>query len=562
MADGAYEAYESPVHGSKGANSLHMRYPIPVVQSPPCWACQIKACLLSVTETSDFFITGNDRSRQRTMTIAAMCSTGIEGLDAILAGGLPCNRMYAIEGTAGLGKTTLALQFLMEGAQRGEKGLYISLSETKAELESAARSHGWSLDDVAVVDMSTLQQLAAPAQSTVFHSSEVELNQATKALIKKIEDADPSRIVFDSLFEMRLLAQSPIRYRRQMLALKQVFGLRKCTVLLLEDTSLVSADMQIANLVNGVIQLESMKTEYGSERRRLSITKLRGVNFIGGSHDYVIRKGGLQVFPRLIAYDRSTDYPTGIASSGLKNLDALLGGGLNRGTSSLVLGPAGSGKSIIVTQFAYAAAERGDRVLVLSFEESTRNMMERAKILGVPLDQHVADGIVTIMQIDPADSTPGELAQVVMKRVEKHDVKVVVIDSLNGYLQAMPQEQFLILHMHELLAHLGRQGVVTLMILAQHGLVIDMTTPVDVTYLADTVVLLRYFELNGHVRKAISVVKRRNGPHENTIREMSIVNNRLVIGEVIEGFQGLLTGPPVTEIVSKPKRRPASEPAT
>ncbi|MBA3709972.1 MAG: AAA family ATPase [Planctomycetes bacterium] len=496
------------------------------------------------------------------MTQATVCSTGIEGLDAILAGGLPRDRMYAIEGTAGVGKTTLALQFLMEGVQRGEKGLYISLSETKPELESVARSHGWSLDDVAVVDMSTLQQFVAPAQSTVFHSSEVELNQATKTLIKNIEDAEPSRIVFDSLFEMRLLAQSPIRYRRQMLALKQVFGLRKCTVLLLEDTTLVPSDMQIANLVNGVIQLESMKTEYGSERRRLSITKLRGVNFIGGSHDYVIRKGGLQVFPRLIAYDRSTDYPTGIASSGLKNLDLLLGGGLNRGTSSLILGPAGSGKSIIVTQFAYAAAERGDRVLVLSFEESTRNMMERAKLLGVPLDQHVANGIVTIMQIDPADVTPGELAQVVMKRVEKHDVKVVVIDSLNGYLQAMPQEQFLILHMHELLAFLGRQGVVTLMILAQHGLVIDMSTPVDVTYLADTVVVLRYFEVHGHIRKAISVVKRRNGPHENTIREMSIVNNRLVIGEQIEGLQGVLTGPPVTEIVSKPKRRHASEPAT
>lgn len=495
------------------------------------------------------------------MTTSTVCSTGIEGLDAILAGGFPRERMYAIEGTAGVGKTTLALQFLMEGVHRGEKGLYISLSETNPELASVARSHGWSLDDVAVVDMSALQQLSAPSQSTVFHSSEVELNQATKALIKKIEEANPSRIVFDSLFEMRLLAQSPIRYRRQLLALKQVFGARFCTVLLLEDTTLVPSDMQIANLVNGVIQLETTKTEYGSERRRLSVTKLRGVNFIGGSHDYVIRKGGLQVFPRLIAYDGLIDYPKGIASSGLENLDALLGGGLSRGTSSLILGPAGSGKSIIVTQFAYAAAKRGDRVLILSFEESTRNMMERAKLLGVPLDQHVADGLVTIMQIDPADVTPGELAQVVVQRVENHDVKVVVIDSLNGYLQAMPQEQFLILHMHELLSFLGRQGVVTLMILAQHGLVIDMSTPVDVTYLADTVVVLRYFEIHGHIRKAISVVKRRNGPHENSIREMSIASNRLVIGEKIEGFQGVLTGPPVTEIIGKAGGKPSSGPA-
>lgn len=474
----------------------------------------------------------------------ALCSTGIPGLDTILRGGLPTNRFYSIEGRAGTGKTTLGLRFLIEGVRRGERVLYISLSETQSELQSVAEAHGWSLDGISVVDLSTVQQLVAPAQSTVFHSAEVELNQATHVLIKRIEEVAPTRIVFDSLFELRLLAQAPIRYRRQMLALKQVLASRSCTVLLLEDAGAVHSDMQIENMVNGVIILEATKTEYGSQRRRLSITKLRGVNYFGGSHDLVIKKGGLVVFPRLVAEARSADYPRGRISSGIANLDALLGGGLDRGTSSLLMGPAGAGKSIIATQYAHATAERGDRVLILSFEESTRNLIERAGNLGVPIDAHVASGMITIVPVDPAELTPGELAHLVIEHVERNGTKLVVIDSLNGYLQAMPHEQFLILHLHELLAVLGCRGVVTILVLAEHGLVSEMETPANVTYLADTVVILRYFEALGSVRKAISVIKKRNGPHENTIRELMIANSRLTIGQPIADYQGVLTGIP------------------
>ncbi|HYE06730.1 MAG TPA: ATPase domain-containing protein [Planctomycetota bacterium] len=492
------------------------------------------------------------------MSDAALCSTGIAGLDAILDGGLPRDRLSAIEGPAGVGKTTLGLQFLLEGVRRGEKGLYISLSETKAELQAVARSHGWSLDGLAVVELSSLQQMAQPVQSTVFHSSELELNHITQSLIRTIEEAEPRRVVFDSLFELRLLAQAPIRYRRQLLALKQFFAERSATVLLLEDRTSVHPDMQVDNMVNGVIRMESLKTEFGAERRRLSIVKMRGAGFTGGNHDYLIRKGGMEVFPRLITVTDDTGYAKANVSSGIPNLDALVGGGLARGTSSLVMGPAGCGKSIIVTQFAHAAAERGDGVMILSFEESTRNLLERARLLHMPLDAHVAAGRVVIMPIDPAELTPGELASRVMERIVRDDVRMVVIDSLNGYLQAMPQEQFLVLHLHELLSHLGRHGVVTLMVLAQHGLIHSIMTPADVTYLADNVIVVRYFEALGRVRKAISVVKKRNGPHENTIRELSIADSRLVIGDVVQGLQGVLTGVPA---MAPESALPAAKPA-
>lgn len=481
---------------------------------------------------------------QNTTAGADICSTGIAGLDTILGGGLPRDRMYAVDGASGVGKTTLGLQFLFEGVRRGEKVLYIALSETKTELDAITRSHGWSMDGVTVIELTSLQQLSASEQSTVFHSSEFELNHVTKALAEQIERADPRRVVFDSLFELRLLAQAAIRYRRQMLALKQLFAPRSVTVLLLEDPGMVPADMHIDNMVNGVIRMEAIKTEYGAERRRLSIVKLRGVGYTSGSHDYVIRKGGLQIFPRLIALAESSDYQQGRVSGGIENLDKLLGGGLDRGSSSLLVGPAGCGKSILTAQFAFAAAERGERVLMLSFEENTRNLLERATSLGMPLAGHVESGLVKIIQIDPAELTPGELAVTVTTQVVNEGVALVIIDSLNGYLQAMQQEQHLILHLHELLSHLGRLGVVTLMVLAQHGMIDSVVTPADITYLADSVVVLRYFEAMGHVRKAISVIKKRNGPHENTIREFSVAGGRLVIGDIIEGYQGILAGVP------------------
>lgn len=476
-----------------------------------------------------------------------ICSTGIPGLDTILGGGLPRDRLYAIEGASGVGKSTLGLQFLFEGQRRGEKVLYITLSETKAELDSIAQSHGWSLDGVTVIELASLQQLTAPEQSTVFHSSELELNHVTKGLIQQIAQADPQRIVFDSLFELRLLAQAAIRYRRQMLALKQLLAPRSVTVLLLEDPGMIPADMQIDNMVNGVIRMEAVKTEYGAERRRLSVVKLRGVGYTGGNHDYVIRKGGLKVFPRLIAFSGLSDYLKGRISSGVENLDALLGGGLDRGSSSLIVGPAGCGKSVLTAQFAFAAAERGERVLILSFEESTRNLLERSAALGMPLERHVGSGLVKIVAVDPAELTPGELAVSVIECASREGFRLVIVDSLNGYLQAMPQEQFLILHLHELLTHQGRLGVVTILVLAQHGLIDSLMTPADVTYLADTVIVLRYFEALGRVRKAISVVKKRNGPHENTIRELSTAEGRLTISDVIQGYQGVLTGVPTAD---------------
>jgi circadian clock protein KaiC len=472
-----------------------------------------------------------------------ICSTGISGLDKILGGGLPRDRLYAIEGPSGVGKTTLGLQFLFEGVRLGEKVLYITLSETKAELAAIAASHGWSLEGIAIVELTSLQQFSASEQSTVFHSSEIELNHATRALAQLIGQADPRRIVFDSLFELRLLAQAAIRYRRHMLALKQLLAPRAVTVLLLEDPGTIPPDMRIDNMVNGVIRLEALKTEYGAERRRLSVVKLRGVGYRSGNHDYVIRKGGLQVFPRLVASADSSDYPKGRVSGGLANLDTLLGGGLDRGTSTLIIGPAGSGKSLLSAQFAFAAAQRGDRVLILSFEESTRNLLARCAALGMPLEEHVAQGRVRVVQIDPAELTPGEVAVIVTDHVHA-GFGMVLIDSLNGYLQAMVQEQFLVLHLHELLAQLSRLGAVTLLVLAQHGLVDSIVTPADVTYLADTVIVLRYFEAVGRVRKAISVVKKRNGPHENTIRELSVTDGRLAIGDEIAGFQGIFTGIP------------------
>jgi circadian clock protein KaiC len=482
--------------------------------------------------------------------------TGIPGLDYILRGGLPANHLYLIEGDPGTGKTTLALQFLLEGLRIGEKGLYVTLSETKSELNAVAKSHGWSLDGIGLFELASLEQrLQATEQYTVFHPSEVELSETTGRICEEVEKTQPARVVFDSLSEMRLLAREPLRYRRQVLALKQFFAGRRCTVLLLDDRTSQESDLQLQSIAHGVIRLERMAVEYGGARRRLTLAKMRGLQFREGFHDFNIQPGGLSVYPRLVAAEsRIPDAPPDgnqreEAKSGIAELDALVGGGIHFGTSTLVLGPAGSGKSTLLTQYAVALAEAGEPVVCYLFEETRENFLERAAGLGLDLRSQVESGRVALEQIDPAEMSPGEFSHKVRLAVEGKPgdtpVRVVMIDSLNGYLNAMPSESFLLLQMHELLTYLNERGVLTLMILAQHGLVgSHMQSPVDVTYLADTVIILRYFEAFGEVRLAVSVIKKRTGGHERSIREFRISPQGVRIGGPLKDFEGVLTGVP------------------
>jgi circadian clock protein KaiC len=477
---------------------------------------------------------------------AGLSATGISGLDTILCGGLPSDRLYLVQGEPGTGKTTLALQFLLEGARRGEKCLYITFSETQSELRSVSDSHGWDISALEFFDLSTIEhQLQPESQNTVFHSSEVEMNQTVRLILDEIDRVQPRRVVFDSVTELRMLAETSFKYRRQILALKQIFSKRSCTVLFLDDLTAAPRDLQVQSIVHGVIQLQKLHPEFGDERRRLSIVKLRGVQFIGGNHDYVIRKGGLKVFPRMIASEHMGNFPRETPiSSGIPHLDSLLGGGLDPGTSSLFMGPAGTGKSTLAIQFAYAAAERGEKAAIFAFEESLQTMLARTAALGMDLQKHIKSGLLHIQKVDPAELSPGEFADLIRTRVLREDLKVISIDSLNGYLHAMPQEEFLTLQLHELLAFLGNQGVVTLLVLAQQGMMGMMQTPVDLTYLADTVIVTRYFEAVGSVRKAVSVIKKRAGLHETTIRELNIQKGGIVVGEPLTNFQGVLTGVP------------------
>jgi circadian clock protein KaiC len=474
-------------------------------------------------------------------------ATGVEGLDSILAGGLPTDRIYLIEGEPGTGKTTLALQFLMEGERRGEAGLYITLSETKEELRAVAASHGWSLDGFHIYEMVPLEDSLKPEeQYTIFHPSEVELSETTSAVLEEVERIRPRRVVFDSLSEMRLLAREPLRFRRQILALKQYFAGRRSTVLLLDDKVADGKELQVESIAHGVISLEHLAVEYGAERRRLRVIKLRGSRFRGGYHDFNIETGGVRVFPRLVAAEHRQVAAQESVRSGVAELDALLGGGLDRGTSTLVIGPAGSGKSSLASQFAVAAAERGERAAVFIFDELRETFVMRAEGMGIGVRKFVDTGLLTLQQVDPAELSPGEFAHAVWRVAEGDGgAGVVVIDSLNGYLNAMPEERFLTLHMHELLTYLNQQGVVTLLIMAQHGFLGSaMQTPVDVSYLADTVLMLRYFEAGGAVRRALSVVKKRTGTHENTIREMEVTSEGIRVGRVLTDFRGVLTGVP------------------
>lgn len=472
--------------------------------------------------------------------------TGIEGLDSILRGGLIQKRMYLVEGDPGCGKTTLGLQYLLAGARRGERCMLVALSETAEELEAIATEHGWSLEGINVFELRPSEELlGVDSRYTMFHPSEVELTETTKALLTEAERVKPVRLVFDSLSELRLLAQNPLRYRRQILALKEFFSRQQCTVLLLDDQTGGQADMQLRSMVHGVISLERRSPEYGVSRRRLEVIKLRGWAFSEGYHDYRIKRGGLEVFPRLIAAEHTTSPSRDTIGSGINALDTLLGGGLTRGTSTLITGPAGSGKSSIAAHYAMSAATRGEVASMFVFDESVQTLIERCSGLGFDIRAMVESGRLRLHQVDPAQMTAGQFSHVVQTEAGQNNARLVVIDSLNGYLHSMPGERLLTVHLHELLTYLGQKGVTTLLIMAQHGMVAASTeAPVDTSYLADTVILTRFFESQAEVRQAISVIKKRTGQHERTIREMKLGSCGIMIGEPLREFEGVLTGTP------------------
>ncbi len=472
--------------------------------------------------------------------------TGIEGLDDVLAGGLHRNRLYLVEGHPGTGKTTLALQFLLEGRDRGERVLYFTLAETAEELRHSAESHGWSLDGVEIFEVISAEALLDESQrQSLLYSSDLELGETTKSIFAKMDEFKPARVEIDSLSEIRLLAQSSLRYRRQVLAMKHRFSQQGATVLLLDDMTSEALDKTVHSVAHGVIKLEELAPDYGAERRRLRIVKYRGQRYRGGFHDFNIHEGGIMLFPALVAAEHRIGFGRDKVGSGIETFDELLGGGLERGTSALVLGPAGSGKTLLTLSFIFAALRRGERAAIFAFDEDIGLLAARANSMGMDLAQHTQSGQLVLQQIDAAEHSPGEFAQCVRDSVEKHKATCVLIDSLNGYQLSMPEERYLILHMHELLTHLNRSGIVTFLTVAQHGLVgSDMQSPVDLTYLSDTVILLRYFEAMGRVRRAVSVIKKRDGFHENAIREFLISSQGVQVGAALEAFQGVLRGIP------------------
>jgi circadian clock protein KaiC len=470
---------------------------------------------------------------------------GIPGLDDITAGGLARGRMYLLEGSPGTGKTTIATQFLIEGAARGERALYITLSETEAEFREGAASHGWDLNNIDIFELIPPENLLdEDQQQSLLYSSDLELGETTRRIFEAFEQVKPDRVVLDSLSEILLLAQSPLRFRRQTLALKHYFSRNGATVLMLDDLTTSSNDRTMHSIAHGVIHLEETAPDYGSERRRLRVIKYRGQHYRGGYHDFLIEGGGTRVFPRLVSAEHKSDFDRTPVVARPEELNALLGGGLDRGSSTLVLGPAGTGKSLLTLIFVVSAIERGENAAVFIFDEELGLLFNRARGLGIDLQAMVHSKKLVIEQIDAAELTPGEFSERVRRCVELHEARTVVIDSLNGYQAAMPGEQALILHMHELLQYLNRQGASTFLTVAQHGLVGDMKAPVDVTYLADTVILLRYFEAAGRVRRAMSVIKKRTGAHEDTIREYMIDSRGITVGQPLREFQGVLRGVP------------------
>ena len=472
--------------------------------------------------------------------------TGVTGLDDVLSGGLTRRHVFLLEGSPGTGKTTIALQFLLEGSAHGERCLYISLSETEDELRDSALSHGIEIgEQVEIFELVPPESLLdADQQQSLLYSSDLELGETTKLIFEAFERVKPQRVVIDSLSEIRLLAQSSLRYRRQILALKHFFSRSDATVLLLDDMTADALDKTVHSVVHAVIHLEQLAPDYGSERRRLRVIKYRGQSFRGGYHDFVIKTGGVAVFPRLRAVEHRTDFERTTLKSGIQEFDELLGGGIERGSSTLLIGPAGTGKSLFALQFVDAAIKQGGKAAIFIFDEELGLLFARTRTMGFDLEKMRDDGLIHIEQLDAAELSPGEFAQRVRDRVTSFDARTVVIDSINGYQASMPEENALILHMHELLQYLNRQGTNTFLTVAQHGLVGDMKSPVDVTYLADTVILLRYFEALGKVRRAVSVIKKRTGRHEETIREFRITHVGLTLGEPLSGFQGVLRGVP------------------
>jgi len=494
-------------------------------------------------------MSGAKKEVNRAESDSDRCPTGVEGLDNILAGGFPRDCFYLIQGDPGSGKTTMALQFLLEGLKRGENVFYITLSETKRELLKVVSSHGWSLDGIPLLELSAIESLLRPeAQNTVFHPSEMELTKVSKMLTDEAKKTKPVRVVFDSLSEFRLIAETPLRYRRELLHLKQEFARHGSTVLLLDDKvdgSGLGSDPHVLSLTHGVVAMEQLSPDYGVSRRRLRVLKLRGVAFREGYHDYTIATGGLRVFPRLVAAEHRADFQREAVSSGIKELDGLLGGGLDRGTTTLILGQAGTGKSTLALQYAAQMAAQGEKAMVFAFDETRGLLLARAKALGLNLREHVDSGLVQVQQVDPAELSPGEFAMRIVRGVEAGS-KLVIIDSLNGYLNAMPGEKYLVNQLHELSSYLNQQGVVTIFVLAQHGLVAAAEAPVDLSYLADTVVSVRFFEAAGEIKQALAVIKKRSGHHERSIRELKLDGEKGIrVGPPLKEFQGVLTGIPL-----------------
>lgn len=474
-------------------------------------------------------------------------STGIPGLDDILHGGLPEGHLYLVEGNPGSGKTTFGLQFLLAGAAAGERTLYVTLAESRAELEQAGSSHGFDLSKVEVFEVEP-PELAGKGseQYTVFHPSEVELADVMQSILDRVATVKAGRIVIDSMSELRMLARDPLRYRRQIMTLKQFFMGLNTTVLLLDDRSGESSDTQLQSIAHGVLRMETLERDFGAVRRQLEVRKMRASAFREGFHDYIIREGGLVIFPRLISAEhRDQQVDRRQLSSGIDELDRLMGGGLSRGTSCLFVGPAGCGKSTLSTRFLVSAAERGERGVLFAFDELPESILTRCKGLGIPLEAHIKKGLVSIQQLDPAQISPGELTARIRSEVEQNKCRIILIDSINGLFNAMQQERSVVIHLHELLSYLNQSGVLSIMVLAQYGIMgANMATPVDVSYLADNVLLFRYFEAHGAIRQAISVVKRRSGPHERTIRELVIAESRISVGAPLTEFEGVLSGTP------------------
>jgi circadian clock protein KaiC len=468
-------------------------------------------------------------------------STGVDGLDAVLGGGLPCNHVYLVEGTPGSGKTTLGLQFLRRGMELGEKTLYVTLSETKGELLTIAQSHGWSLDGIEIFQLVSEEGLSPDSEQSILHPSEVELGETTRGIMAAAERVKPTRVVFDSLSEMRLLAQNPLRYRRQVLALKAFFATRNCTVILLDDRSDLQNELQLRSIAHGVITLEQYVNAYGPERRRMRVVKMRGIPFRGGDHDCSLVTGGLQVHERLDTSEHRGKYDGELVSTGSKGLDRLLGGGLARGSNTLFTGPSGVGKTTTAIAAVRERLLRGEKAVYYLFDESLGTLLQRSRALQLDVEPFLRDHQLEIQTLDPAEVSPGEFANLVRASVER-GARAVVIDSLNAYLHAMPGDKHLLLQMHEVLTYLNQRGIVTILILAQHGVLGATRSDVDLSYLSDGILLFRFFEARGSLLKAVSVVKSRTSAHELTIREFRLTHDGIEVGEALTDFEGVMTG--------------------